>query len=572
MSDKLSKRVRNSRSDRNQCAKKQKFYLTRKKHKSKSSKSREICLSPVGVLTVGLTFSGAEILIMARKSCGREFANLSSKREEVITNIIVKNGGIVSYKFSLRTTHIICSEATSIKEMCSCLGVDDVDVPSITIITPDWVAACLRAGSVDSGGAYMWHGARISRESPTNTCEDRKEPSSSSTDGLSSSKTEESKESLSSPPPLETPEPSTSSNSGHPSRGLACQIRNSGLNGSGLNGNIVSTFEELQSIYASKNDKFRAMTYKHAANHIRQIDHVITLADLSELAGIPRIGGKVVAKVREILETGTVKLLEEFRGNEETQVVKMFENVWGAGPKVAAQWYRQGFRTLKDLQERAKLDRRQKVGVRLYDDILQRMSRTEAAAIETCVREGVLVISARACVRVCGSFRRGKPTCGDVDILVTHPDRSQLEGLCLRVVEALDKTGFLTDHLSMPSKNNTWSDDDDHDTYMGVCLLPGHSTHRRIDIKVYSPTAFPFAMLYFTGSDHFVRSMRFYAKKLGFQLTDVHLARVTRTGTETVIDGRIACETEEDIFRALGLNYVKPTERNCYESFSKIAS
>lgn len=46
-----------------------------------------------------------------------------------------------------------------------------------------------------------------------------------------------------------------------------------------------------------------------------------------------------------------------------------------------------------------------------------------------------------------------------------------------------------------------------------VAFLP--ATHRRIDIKSYPATSYPFAILYFTGSDHFNRSMRLYSKQIG---------------------------------------------------------
>ena len=59
------------------------------------------------------------------------------------------------------------------------------------------------------------------------------------------------------------------------------------------------------------------------------------------------------------------------------------------------------------------------------------------------------------------------------------------------------------------------------DSYMGVIKLPETATsgkryHRRIDIKVYPAQQYAFALLYFTGSDHFNRSMRYYAKKVGW--------------------------------------------------------
>ena len=53
-------------------------------------------------------------------------------------------------------------------------------------------------------------------------------------------------------------------------------------------------------------------------------------------------------------------------------------------------------------------------------------------------------------------------------------------------------------------------------SFMGICRLDS-LPHRRIDVKVYAPQHYACALLYFTGSDHFNRSMRYYAKKLGWE-------------------------------------------------------
>jgi DNA polymerase lambda len=70
-------------------------------------------------------------------------------------------------------------------------------------------------------------------------------------------------------------------------------------------------------------------------------------------------------------------------------------------------------------------------------------------------------------------------------------------------------------------------------------------------------------LLYFTGSDYFNRSMRLFAEKKGFTLSDHGLARVGKAKGEKVAKGMgIPCETEEDVFKALGLPYKTPAERD----------
>ena len=97
--------------------------------------------------------------------------------------------------------------------------------------------------------------------------------------------------------------------------------------------------------------------------------------------------------------------------------------------------------------------------------------------------------------------------------------------------------------------------------------------HRRVDIKAYPAHQFPFACLYFTGSDHFNRSMRYYAKQ-AFQLSlsDKELApafymRVEGVGMQKQHNNgeRIPCDSEQQIFDELGLEYKHPFERNCYD-------
>ena len=58
------------------------------------------------------------------------------------------------------------------------------------------------------------------------------------------------------------------------------------------------------------------------------------------------------------------------------------------------------------------------------------------------------------------------------------------------------------------------------ETYMGIYQLEAGNIHRRIDMKIYPREHFGYAVLYFTGSDYFNRSMRLFARKKGLTLSD----------------------------------------------------
>lgn len=112
-------------------------------------------------------------------------------------------------------------------------------------------------------------------------------------------------------------------------------------------------------------------------------------------------------KIDEIMESGHLRKLDHI--GEAVPVLELFTNIWGAGAKTAQLWYQQvkltsstenmslrnnlarlnvfkGFRTLEDIRTKAHLSSTQKIGLKHYDDFLDRMPREEAAAIEKVVK------------------------------------------------------------------------------------------------------------------------------------------------------------------------------------------
>jgi DNA polymerase lambda len=162
-------------------------------------------------------------------------------------------------------------------------------------------------------------------------------------------------------------------------------------------------------------------------------------------------------------------------------------------------------------------------------------------------------------VETCGSYRRGKQTCGDVDILVTRTDDKPVTGMLNLILERLEAKDFLKERLSHPRQSDKGSQ-----SYMGVCKLPEDPHYRRIDIKCYPKAQWGFALLYFTGSDYFNRSMRLYAERQGYSLSDHGLTPVTKVNKQKVAKGlRVTgCATEREVFEKLGLPYKEPHERD----------
>ena len=95
------------------------------------------------------------------------------------------------------------------------------------------------------------------------------------------------------------------------------------------------------------------------------------------------------------------------------------------------------------------------------------------------------------------------------------------------VLEEWEKEGVLKESLHPLKESREY-----HSlSFMGVILL--EEVHRRIDIKYYPLSQWPFSRLYFTGSALFNRTLRLHAHSLGLSLSDHGLYPVTRQGNKS---------------------------------------
>uniref|UniRef100_A0A8C0J5G9 DNA polymerase n=1 Tax=Chelonoidis abingdonii TaxID=106734 RepID=A0A8C0J5G9_CHEAB len=158
---------------------------------------------------------------------------------------------------------------------------------------------------------------------------------------------------------------------------------------------------------------------------------------------------------------------------------------------------------------------------------------------------------------VCGSFRRGAESSGDMDVLLTHPsftsESTKQPKLLHQVVEQLKKIHFVTDTLS---KGDT--------KFMGVCQLPSEEDgtnfpYRRIDIRLIPKDQYYCGVLYFTGSDIFNKNMRTRALEMGFTINEYTIRPLGVTG---VAGEPLPVESEKDIFDYIQWKYREPKERS----------
>ena len=109
------------------------------------------------------------------------------------------------------------------------------------------------------------------------------------------------------------------------------------------------------------------------------------------------------------MQSGKLRKLDELSSNDDLKTIDLFTKVWGAGPTTAQNWVRLGYKTLDDLKSdfnamryssvdrrhlfskiycfrtKANLNKQQRIGLKYYDELLDRMPRSEAAEIEATV-------------------------------------------------------------------------------------------------------------------------------------------------------------------------------------------
>jgi len=214
-------------------------------------------------------------------------------------------------------------------------------------------------------------------------------------------------------------------------------------------------------IYRVLNEEYRALTLQNAAKVVESQSMPLNSIEVIRSVGL---GEKTAEKVWEIVQTGSLRRLDELKSDERTRTLLLFSRVINVGASHAARLYARGHRTLTDLLRDVSLDPRQRLGVQLYDELRAPIPRAETSAIAAIVRSAVREIDPRLQLMVCGSYRRGKATSGDIDIVLWYPavttgatddaigDHSDsATPVLLRIVQHLHARQLLTHDLMLPS-------------------------------------------------------------------------------------------------------------------------
>lgn len=315
------------------------------------------------------------------------------------------------------------------------------------------------------------------------------------------------------------------------------------------NSDIARIFNQFADLLEIKEaNPFRVRAYRNAARTVGDQPQSIAamLEEGMDLSELPDIGKDLAGKIAEIVETGSLQMLEDLKEKVPSELGELLQ-IPGLGPKRVAALHRElGIETLDELAEAAQKEQIRELegfGEKTEKKILQGVKRRVNADMRTPLAEAEQVatplqayLEATDGVRqvvVAGSYRRRKETVGDLDILVTCRDGSPV----------MDRFTDFEDVEEVLAKGETKS---------SVRLRCG----LQVDLRVVPEVSYGAALYYFTGSkDHNIAVRRIAVKK-GLKVNEYGVFR-----TEGDDEERIAGAGEEEVFAAVDLPYIEPELR-----------
>ncbi|CAH0049845.1 unnamed protein product [Clonostachys solani] len=341
--------------------------------------------------------------------------------------------------------------------------------------------------------------------------------------------------------------------------------------GGNPNSRTIEILEKMASYYDRTNDQWRTIAYRKVISTLKRQTVKITTEE--EAFRLPNIGRRLAQKIEEIVTTDRLQRLEYAEAEPLDEALQLFLQIYGVGSSQAQQWIAQGFRTLEDLKEKAKLTPNQLLGIEHYDDLNTKIPRSEVEALGVVVKKTAATIDRDVELIIGGSYRRGSDKSGDIDFIVTKPGTEsslELRPFLDKLVQRLEESKFLVARLA---SSRTGSDGS---KWHGCCVLPEggrdadtgehDSIWRRIDFLVVPASELGAALLYFTGNDIFNRSMRLLASKKGMRLNQRGLYKdvMRGPGRAKVTEGELVeSRDERRIFEVLGVQWREPHERWC---------
>lgn len=361
---------------------------------------------------------------------------------------------------------------------------------------------------------------------------------------------------------------------------------------------FISQLKKIRTARTLLGDEIGVRAYSSAIASLAAYPY--TLTSTQEVLRLPGCDQKIAFLYQEWKETGRIRAVDDIDSDAKLQVLNLFYEIWGVGAVTARDFYNKGWRELDDIVEFgwSTLTRVQQIGVKYYDEFQVKIPRAEVESIAATILSHANKIHEGFHMCIVGGYRRGKLESGDVDVVLSHPNEIYTLGFIQDIVEALEKSNWITHTLLLSMANSerdqtpvSWKGDtrkrgsgfDTLDKALLVWQDPNWPSrdedlkknpkaknpniHRRIDIIISPWKTAGCAVTGWTSGTTFQRDLRRYAKKernLKFDSSgirsreDGHWVDFESVGGEA----KDLYTAEKRVFAGLGLEWREPFDRN----------
>ncbi|MBN1475074.1 MAG: DNA polymerase/3'-5' exonuclease PolX [Syntrophaceae bacterium] len=307
---------------------------------------------------------------------------------------------------------------------------------------------------------------------------------------------------------------------------------------------VIQVLEEIAVLLELTGENpFKSRAYQNAARNLEKIDTDLNeLVEKNKLSEIEGIGEAISKKLSELMQTGKLEYYEKLKASVPPGHLEMLR-IPGLGPKKIHTLYEQlGIKDVGEL-EYACLENRlvelKGFGKKTQDNILAGIAKfkvykerrlyaevaAEADVLLNYLKKEKNILS----ISIAGSLRRGNETIKDIDILAATKNPEKL-------------AGHFTSYKQMESVIASG------ETKVSVVLESGINA----DLRIVTPDEYSYALHHFTGSKEHNTAMRGRAKDMGLKMNEYGLFRGEKN---------IKCKNEEELFAALGLQFIEPELR-----------
>jgi DNA polymerase beta len=315
---------------------------------------------------------------------------------------------------------------------------------------------------------------------------------------------------------------------------------------------LIDIFNQMANYEKVVNNTFKYNAYIRAIQIITDFPYPINksnqLKNVKDASKKFKIGDRLLKKIDEIIATGNLIELDKKLNtkNISNNIIELIQ-VMGIGTAIATQFVANGITSIEQLREvvnsgEHSVTHEQMLGLKYFDDLQERIPRDEVTIFKNIFKSTIKTVDSKLNLKITGSYRRAAITCGDIDVLLSHPSPRNTY-----IEEFIDTIkDYVVDTIGMGPRK-----------YSGIIKHPDYEHVRRLDIRLVAKLSYYTSLIYYTGSKNLNIKLRKKAIELGYKLNEYGLYN-----KKPLSGGLISITSEQQLFEILDETYLTPQQRN----------